>query len=106
AVSFSIFFPLKEVAGAGEVAQRVVAGERLFRIGIAGYILNCVALVVQVGAWYVILEPVDRMLALLAALARLVWAFAWVVVALNLFTVLRLAKGGEAGLGGLYLSGP
>jgi hypothetical protein len=105
AMSFGIFFPLKEVASAAEVAQRVLAGERLFRLGIAGYIVSCVALVVQVGALYVILEPVDRMLALFAALARLVWAFTWFVVSLNLFMVLRLENGGEPTLARLYLSG-
>jgi hypothetical protein len=105
AVSFNIFFPLKEVGSPADVAQRVLAGERLFRLGIAGYIVSCVALVVQVAALYVILEPVDRMLALLATLARLVWAFTWFVVALNLFMVLRLVKGGEPALARLYLSG-
>jgi hypothetical protein len=71
AVSFTIFFPLDEVTNTAELARRVLADERLFRIGIAGYIVNAVAIVVQAAAFYMILEPVDRMLALLAAFARL-----------------------------------
>jgi uncharacterized protein DUF4386 len=105
AVSFAIFFPLDEIKTAEAVAQRVLADERLFRIGIAGYILNCVAIVVQIAALYVILEPVDRMLALLAALARLVWSFTWVVIALNLFMALRLVNDGQPALARLYLRG-
>jgi uncharacterized protein DUF4386 len=104
AVSFAIFFPLDEIKTATDVAQRVLADERLFRIGIASYIVNCVAVVVQVAALYVILEPVDRILALFAALARLVWAFTWFVVALNLFMVLSLVKDGQPALARLYLN--
>jgi len=105
AVSFNIIFPLNGVTTAADVARRVLADERLFRIGIAGYAVSCVALVVQVAAFYLILEPVDRMLALLAALGRLVNAFTWVVVILNLFMVLGLSKDGEPALARLYLSG-
>jgi len=105
AVSFNIIFPLNEVPTAADVARRILADERLFRLGIAGYAVGCVALVVQVAAFYVILEPVDRMLALLAALGRLVNAFTWVVVILNLFMVLGLSKDGELALARLYLSG-
>jgi hypothetical protein len=105
AVSFSIFFPLDEVKTAAELAQRVLADERLFRVGIAGYTVSCVAIVVQMAALYVTLEPVDRMLALLAAAARLVWAFTWFVVALNLFMVLRLVKDGQPALARLYFGG-
>ena len=105
AVSFTIFFPLDEVASAAELARRVLADERLFRIGIAGYVVGCVALVVQVAAFYVILEPVNRMLALLAALGRLVNAFTWVVTILSLFMALGLSKDGEPALARLYLSG-
>jgi hypothetical protein len=103
AVSFTIFFPLDEVASAAELARRVLADERLFRIGIAGYVLNAAAIVVQAAAFYVILEPVDRMLGLLAAFARLAWAFTWMIVTLNLFMVLHLLKDGQLDLARLYI---
>ena len=105
AVSFAIFFPLDEIETAAGVAQRVLADERLFRIGITGYLVNCVAIVVLAAAFYEILEPVDRMLALFAAFARLAWAFTWVVVTMNLFMVLRLFKDGQLALARLYLGG-
>lgn len=67
--------------------------------------MNGVGIVVQAAAFYMILEPVDRMLALLAAFARLAWAFTWMVVALNLFMMLRLLEGGQPALARLYLGG-
>jgi uncharacterized protein DUF4386 len=103
AVSFTIFFPLAEVDSAAELARRVLADERLFRIGIAGYMVNAVAIVVQAAAFYMILEPVDRMIALLGAFARLAWAFTWMIVTLNLLMVLHLLKDGPLDLARLYL---
>src|SRR5262245_63901086 len=103
AVSFTIFFPLDEVASAAELARRVLADERLFRIGIAGYMVNAVAIVVQAAAFYVMLEPVDRLLGLIAAFARLAWAFTWMIVTLNLFMALHLLKDGQLELARLHL---
>jgi hypothetical protein len=104
-VSFSIFFPLDEIKTAAEVAQRIQANERVFRMGIASYLVNSVGIVVYVAALYVILEPVDRLLAVFAALARLAWAFTWVVIAVDLFMALRLANDGQQALARLYFGG-
>jgi uncharacterized protein DUF4386 len=105
AVSFSVFFPLNEVGSPDEFARRVLADERLFRVGIAGYMVNSLAIAVQAAAFYVVLEPVDRMLALLAAGARLAWALTWLVVSVNLFTALRLVKDGQPALARLSIGG-
>jgi hypothetical protein len=50
----------------------------------------CVGIVVLLTALYVILKPVSQNLALLAAFSRLVHGFTWLLVMINLFTVLRL----------------
>jgi len=50
---------------------------------------------VLLTALYVILKPVDRSLALLAALWRLVWVLMWLVMTLNLFAALRLLNGSD-----------
>jgi hypothetical protein len=105
AVSFSVFFPLNDVGGPDEFARRVLAGERLFRVGIAGYVVEALAIAVQAVAFYMILEPVDRMLALLAAFARLAWAFTWIVVSVNLFMALRLLKDGQPAMARMYVGG-
>jgi len=72
-----------------------MAHERLFRINIACNLIYSAGVVVLLTALYVILKPVDRSVALLAAFCRLVYALIWVVGALNLFAVLRLLSGAD-----------
>jgi hypothetical protein len=74
ASSFGVFFRVIVPDDALESAHRILANERLFRLATAGEIVNCVALVVLVAATYVVLRPVNRNLALLAAVGRLVEA--------------------------------
>jgi hypothetical protein len=84
------------VAGnTAETARNIMAHERLFRINIACDLIYCAGVVVLLTALYVILKPVNRSLALLAAFCRLVYALMWVVIALNLLTVLRLLSGAD-----------
>ncbi len=53
-------------------AQNIVASERLFRLGIAGDIATFTGVVVLTWALFILLRPVNRNLALLAALLRIV----------------------------------
>jgi len=78
-----------------ETARNILAHERLFRIGIAGDLIYCAGVVVLLTALYVILKPVSRGLALLAALWRLVWVLMWLQMTLNLFDALRLLRGAD-----------
>jgi hypothetical protein len=76
-----------------ETARNILAHERLFRIGIVGDLIYCAGVVVLLTALYVILKPVHRGLALLAAFWRLVWVLMWLVMTLHLFDALRLLSG-------------
>ncbi len=78
-----------------ETARNILAHERLFRIGIAGDLIYCVGVVVLLTALYVILKPVNRGLALLAAFWRLVWVLMWLAMTLHLFDALRLLRGAD-----------
>ncbi len=78
-----------------ETARNILAHERLFRIGIAGDLIYCAGVVVLLTALYVILEPVNQGLALLAAFWRLVWVLMWLAMTLNLFEALRLLRGAD-----------
>jgi hypothetical protein len=78
-----------------ETARNILAHERLFRIGIAGDLVYCAGVVVLLTALYVILKPVNRGLALLAAFWRLVYVLMWLVMTLNLFNALRLLSGAD-----------
>lgn len=77
---------------AAETARNILAHERLFRIGIVGDLIYCAGVIVLLTALYVILRPVNRGLALLAAFWRLVWVLMWLVMTLNLFDALRLLR--------------
>jgi len=75
-----------------KTARTILAHERLFRVGIFGDLTYCVGVLVLLVALYVILEPISRGLALLAALFRLVWMLMWLAMTLRLFDALRLMR--------------
>jgi len=74
-------------------AQNIIAHERLFRLGIASNLLVFATNVLLVTALYVVLERVNRRLALLATFFRLVETTILIVAVLNDFYVLRLLSG-------------
>jgi hypothetical protein len=78
-----------------ETVRNILAHERLFRIGIVGDLIYCVGVVVLLAALYVVLRPVSRGLALLAAFWRLVWVLMWLAMTLHLFDALRLLSGAD-----------
>ena len=94
-VNFGIHDRLIVAGNVAETARNIMAHERLFRIGIAGDLIYCAGIVVLLTALYVILKPVSRGLALLAAFWRLVWVLIWLAMTLNLFAALRLLHGAD-----------
>jgi len=94
-VNFGIHDRLIVENNAAETARNILAHERLFRIGIAGDLIYCAGVVVLLTALYVILKPVNRGLALLAAFWRLVSVLMWLAMTLHLFDALRLLSGAD-----------
>jgi len=94
-VNFGIHERLIVENNAAETARNILAHERLFRIGIAGDLIYCAGVIVLLTTLYVILKPVNRGLALLAAFWRFVWVLMWLVMTLNLFDALRLLSGAD-----------
>ena len=90
---YGLYAPLMVAGNVAETARNIMAHERLFRLTIACYLIYGVGLVVLLTALYGILKPVNRGLALLAALFRLAYALMWVVIGLEMFGVLRLLSG-------------
>jgi len=93
--NFAIHERLMVAGDAAATARNILAHETMFRINIACLLVYCIGIVVLLTALYVILKPVNRSLALLAALFRLVYGFTWIVIALNLFEALRLLSGAD-----------
>lgn len=94
-VNFGIHQRLIARNDAAATARNILAHQRLFRIGMAGDVVYCAGIVVLLTALYVVLRPVNRGLALLAAFWRLVWVMIWLVMTLNLFDALRVLNGPE-----------
>ena len=80
---------------ASETARNILAHEHLFRLGIVGNLVYCVGAVVLVTALYVVLSPVSRGIALLAAFLRLIWVLMWLTATLRFFDALRLVEGDD-----------
>lgn len=93
--NYGIYFHLIVAGNTGETARNIIAHERLFRINIACDLIYGAGVVVLLTALYVILKPISRGLALLAAFLRLAYAAMWVVIALNLFAILRLLNNAD-----------
>jgi len=75
---------------AAKTAANIMASERLFRLGIASELAAFAGLVVLVAGLYVILKPVNRNLALLAAFWRLIEISLCVVMTLGSLDALQL----------------
>jgi hypothetical protein len=77
-------------ADAVQTVRNVAAHERLFRLGTVSDLITFAAVVVLVLSLYVVLEPINRNLALLAAFWRLAECAIFAVIMLNDFAVLQL----------------
>ena len=80
---------------AAETARNIMANERLWRLGIASYVLCLLTDVALIAALYVILKRVNENLALFAAFMRVIETAIHVDATLNSFDVLRLLSGAD-----------
>src|SRR2546428_7337281 len=78
-----------------DTARNIIAHERLFRLGAASNLTVFAIDIVLITALYVVLKPVNRYLALLAAFWGLIETAILVVALLNDFEALRLLSGAD-----------
>lgn len=76
-------------------ADKIIASSGLFRLGISCFLVVAVLDVVVAWGLYVLLEPVNKSLSLLAAWFRVVYAAAFAVALIPLFGVLQLLSGAD-----------
>jgi len=93
--NYVLLGPLVVPGNATETARNIVAHQTQLRVALTCFLAYGVIVVVLLSALYVILKPVNRLLALIAALFRLVFALLWLLTTLNLLGALRLL--GDAG---------
>ena len=88
--NYALLGPLVVPGKAAETAQNFMAHETQFRVALICFLTYSVSVVVLLAAFYVIFKPVNRLLALIGALFRLVFAMLWLLTTLNMLGALRL----------------
>src|SRR5262245_61945024 len=88
--NYVLLSPLIVRGDAAETARKIMAHQTQVRLALICFLLYSANVVVLLSALYVILRPVDRILALIGALFRLVFAMLWLLATLNLLGSLRL----------------
>jgi hypothetical protein len=88
--NYALLGPLVVPGKAAETAQNFVAHSTQVRVALICFLAYGASVAVLLAALYVILRPVDRLLALTGALFRLVFALLWLLTTLNLLGALRL----------------
>jgi len=88
--NYGLLNPLIVPGDAAQTARNIVAHERQFRIAVTCFLIYSAGVVALLTALYVILRPVNRGLALVGALFRLVFALLWLLTALNMLGAHRL----------------
>jgi hypothetical protein len=88
--NYVLLSPLVIPRDAVETARNLMAHETQVRVAVICFLMYSATVVVLLAALYVILRPVDRILALIGALFRLVFALLWLLSTLNLLSALRL----------------
>ena len=78
---------------ATKTAENIMASEQLFRLSIAGDLITYILVMVLTWAFYVLLRPVNRHLALLGAFFRLSELAVLCIATVNSLVVLRLLSG-------------
>jgi hypothetical protein len=95
---FANFYVLGRLVVPGDAtatAQRLMSNEVLFRSGIASFVIAAILDVALAWALYVVLKPVNKTLALLAAWLRLAYAIMFVIAVQSLVSALQLLSGAD-----------
>lgn len=88
--NYALLSPLIVPRDAAETARNIIAHQTQVRMAVICFLLYSANVVILLAALYVILRPVDHILALIGALFRLVFAVLWILATLNLLGALRL----------------
>src|SRR5213083_24634 len=88
--NYVLLGPLIIPRNAADTARNILAHQTQFRVALTCFIAYGIGAIVLLTAFYVILAPVNRGLALAGALFRLVFAMLWLIAPLNSLAALRL----------------
>ena len=92
---FFLRAPLMVRGDAARTAQNILASERLFRISTVSVLMSVVGNVILLMALYVVLQPINKHVALLAAFFRVAECVLFAVSAASDVVALRLLSGSD-----------
>ena len=87
----SLFVP----GNAQETARNIIAHQQEFRIALALDMITAISVLVLLWAFYILLKPVDRNLALLGAFLRLMEVSFWSALVVMLFGILNILNNSD-----------
>ena len=87
--NYVLLNPLVVPRNAVETARNILAHQTQFRIALTLFLTYSIGAIVLAGALYIILKPIDHLLALLGALFRVVFAMSWLLSAIASLSALR-----------------
>jgi hypothetical protein len=85
--------PILGLVDVGETGRNILEQPALFRLNIVLILSWCVGMTVVLAAFYVILRPIGRTIALVAAVSQALFVGAWALGAARLLETLRLLNG-------------
>ena len=88
--NYALLGPLVVPGDAVNTARNIVAHQTQVRLALTCFLVYGATVVVLLSALYVVLKPVNSLLAILAALFRFVFALLWLLTTVNLLSALRL----------------
>jgi hypothetical protein len=88
--NYALLGPLVIPGDATNTARNLMAHQTQVRLALTCFLTYGTIVVVLLSALYVVLKPVNLLLAILGALFRLVFALLWLLTTLNLLSALRL----------------
>ena len=88
--NYALLNPLMVAGNAAETARNILAHQTQFRVIVVCFLIYSASVVVLLTALYLVLKPINRMLALIGALFRLVFGLLWLLTTLNMLSALRL----------------
>lgn len=91
AANFGMRMPYTVAGDMAATMRNIVAHETVFRLSVVFDLVYCTGAVVLLSALYVVLAPVNRLMALVATLTKTLYAVTAVLLALSVLTVVRLA---------------
>jgi len=91
--NYALLDPLIVANDAAVTARNFLAHSTQARLGLSGFLAYGALQVVLLSALYTVFHPVDRTLALMGAIFRLVFVMLWSQEALNLLQALKLLGG-------------